>query len=155
VSARDAKDRLIPEPGYYQSRIEELTPDQQSQYLRAFSGDNPPLDLVQRYAWVRLCSLLRSGLFFVDSVDLGALSDEAKTLTRLQPKCDYYGERVAALLGQLAVLDDSARKEAAAVVREPLAPTNLGGGITVVMPIPELSPAFLDEALTTCSRFAG
>ena len=153
VFAHETSDRLVPEPGYYQSRVEELTSDQQAQYLRAFSGDNPPLDLVKRYAWVRLCSLLRSALFFVDSVDLAALCDEAKTLTRLQPKCDYYGERVAALLDQLAILDGSTRRKAAAAMREPLAPRTVGGGITIVMPTPELSPAFLDEALAICGRF--
>lgn len=153
LAAHDvADDRLVPEPGYYQSRADQLAPDQQAQYYRAFSDHGPQLDLVQKYAWVRLGSLLRSGIDSGDSVDLRALSNEAQTLRRIQPKCDYYADKVSTILENLAGLSHSDRRDAAAAIQALLAPTDLGGGITFVMPTPELSPAFLNQALEISGR---
>lgn len=146
-------DRLVPEPGYYESRADQLAPDQQAQYRRAFSED-ASLDLVQKYAWVRLGSLLRSGIHFADSVDLRALNDEAQALGRIQPKCDYYAQKVSSLLDHLAGFSGADRGEAVEGMQNLLAPTDLGGGMSFVIPTPELSPAFLDEALAICDRLA-
>lgn len=147
-----AEDRLVPEPGYYQSNADQLAPDQQAQYRRTFSDGHPALNLVQKYAWVRLGSLLRSGIHFAHSVDLRALSNEAQTLLRIQPKCDYYADKVSTILENLADLSDSDRRDAVTAIQGLLAPTDLGGGITFVIPTPELSPAFLDEALEISGR---
>jgi len=152
----DLSGRLVPEPGYYQCRITELSPDQQAQYLQAFASDARTLDLVQKYAWVRLSSLLRSAIYHVDSIDPGALRDEALRLMELQPKCKPSGEGVAEVLGSLAGLDKRAREKAAIALKERLEPETINAGpivITMTMNIaPELGATFLDEAMAICRQ---
>lgn len=152
----DPSGRLVPEPGYYQCRIAELSPDQQAQYLQAFAPEARTLDLVQKYAWVRLSSLLRSAIYHADSVDVGALRDEALTLIELQPKCKPSAEGVAAVLGLLADLDQPVREKAAAALRERLEPQTIdSGGIVFTMTMniaPELGATFLDEAIAICRK---
>jgi hypothetical protein len=152
LTAGGRSDRLVPDPGYYESRADDLTPDQQAEYVQAFSNNEPQLALVHKYAWVRLGSLLRSGLQFVDSVDLCALRDEAHTMRRLQPKCDYYGEKVARLLDRIADLDPGGRRAAITAIQELLSPADVRPGVMVLRTIPELSPAFLDPALNICAQ---
>ena len=53
---------LVPEPGWFDERLEVLTDDQQAEYLRAF-GSGTDLGLIAKYAQVRLTSLLRSMIF--------------------------------------------------------------------------------------------
>jgi hypothetical protein len=148
LAAHDvADDRLVPEPGYYQSNASQLTPDQQAQYLRAFSDESAGLDLVQKYAWVRLGSLLRSGFHSGDLADLRALSAEAHEMGWIQPRCDYYADMVSAILENLAGLSGSARRNAVAAIQALQAPTHSASGVSFGLPTPELSPAFLDKAL--------
>lgn len=52
---RTTEDRraLVPEPRYFQIRIEWLSSEQQAEYSTAF-GQSPDLSLIQKYAFVRL-----------------------------------------------------------------------------------------------------
>ena len=60
---------LVPEPGYFVTRIAQLTDDQQAEYLRAFGG-GAPLGFSGKYTFVRLVSLLESVLFHPGEADL-------------------------------------------------------------------------------------
>lgn len=150
-------DRLVPEPGYFQSRAEALSKDQQREYLQSFSVSDTSLRLVQKYAWVRLSSLLRSALYGADAVDLEALREEVMVLTRLQPKCAPHGGAVANVLGRLAEISGTtARERALAKIQELLEPKTVGDGpIVMIMPSPsELSRDFLEKASAICERLA-
>jgi len=104
---------FVPQPGYDEYRAENLTPDQQAEYIKAFrDGDN--LDLVAKYTWVRLSSLLRSAILWVGCCDLGSLVAEVETLGRLQPRCDFYAKGVRDVLGFLSALSHSRQADYAA-----------------------------------------
>jgi hypothetical protein len=71
--------QLVPEPGYFVNRIEQLTNEQQAEYLIAFSNRGT-LSLVQKYTFVRLVSLLESVLLYPGQVDDAAAEREAREL---------------------------------------------------------------------------
>lgn len=87
--------QLVPEPGYYVTRIEQLTDDQQAEYLDAFS-DQTTLPLVRKYTLVRLVSLLESMLFQPSEVDGAVAEQEARILASLHEGSGaWYGLEVA------------------------------------------------------------
>jgi hypothetical protein len=93
--------QLVPEPGYYVSRIAQLTDAQQAEYVTAF-GSQSTLPLVRKYTFVRLGSLLESVLFHPGEVNDAALEKEAETLASLHNgSAAYYGAKVA---GAIAIL---------------------------------------------------
>jgi hypothetical protein len=63
LSRKAAPGRLIPHPGWYEDRAETLAAEQQAEYLAAFGPDST-LEAVEKYAWVRLSSLIRSAAYF-------------------------------------------------------------------------------------------
>ena len=68
---------LVPEPGWFDERLEVLTDDQQAEYLQAFSSATN-LGLITKYAQVRLTSLLRSMIFHPEQVDLPSIERECR-----------------------------------------------------------------------------
>jgi hypothetical protein len=138
---------LVPQPDYYQVRAEELSADQQAEYLKAF-GSVPELELVRKYAFVRLSGLVRSVVYFPAAVDADALSAEALVLARLEPRSAWVAERVAQVVGFFAKLQGERRKAYAEELRQLLEPETAGSGfVIIVMPgARELSGNFLESA---------
>jgi len=153
-----ARPELVPHPGWYESRIEELNSDQQAEYATAF-GSARELLLVEKYAWVRLSSLLRSAIYFLSRVDAAELAAEVTVLARLQPRCAWYAEQSAGVLSVLSRLNDEAARELAEQLRlllepdEP-EPQQHGRILVIVHPpaIRESTPGFFEEALKLCDR---
>ena len=110
LSSKTAPGRLIPHPGWYEDRAETLTAEQQAEYLAAF-GPGASLEAVEKYAWVRLSSLIRSAAYHLGRVELSALAAEAKLLGKLQPRCVFYAGGVEALLSRLARLSQGKARE--------------------------------------------
>ena len=104
---------MVPHPPPYIELVEDLTPDQQAMYLRAFrSADN--LDLIEWYARFRLNSVFRSVILFTDRCDLASLAEEAEVLAcvgSVQDGCSWLGRAVADLIRSIAALDGSRRPE--------------------------------------------
>jgi hypothetical protein len=138
---------LVPQPGYYEVHVEDLAADQQAEYVLAF-GSTPELGHVQKYAFVRLSSLVRSAISFPDAVDPGMLSSEALVLSKLEPRCAWVAHRVAQVLGYFQALDDRRRRAYADELRELLEPERIGSGfVIIVMPgARELAGSFLESA---------
>jgi hypothetical protein len=100
--------QLVPEPGYYVTRIAQLTDAQQAEYTTAF-GSQTTLPLVRKYTFVRLGSLLESVLFHPGEVDDAALEQEAETLASIHNgSAAYYGAKVA---GAIAILREQSLAE--------------------------------------------
>lgn len=92
---------LVPEPGYYVTRITQLTDDQQEEYLTAFS-DQTTLPLVRKYTFVRFLSLLESVLLYPGSLDEAAAERETQLLAAIQGGTGMsYGSDVAAVIALL------------------------------------------------------
>jgi hypothetical protein len=139
---------LVPQPGYYEVRSDELRPDQQAEYLRAYGPDSS-LELVKKYAFVRLSGIIRSVIYFSDEIDAGTLSEEVRALARLEPRCDWTANQVADVVSALAALPEPRRAMYADQLRELLEPNEspVGGFVIIVMPGPnELGGSFLDSA---------
>jgi hypothetical protein len=138
---------LVPQPDYYQVRVEDLSADQQAEYLKAF-GSAPELGLVKKYAFVRLSGLVRSVVYYPAAVDADALSAEALVLARLEPRSAWVAERVAQVIGFFAKLEGERRRAYARELRELLEPERTGSGfVIIVMPgARELSGSFLESA---------
>lgn len=140
---------LVPEPGYYNTRIADLTDDQQAEYSRAFSSRGS-LALSRKYLFVRLVSLLESVLRYPNGIDAGRALDEAAFLETLHDASQF---DVAATIQALADQDINERKSRAALVAAieeaeagPLEhiladrlPPSLGG--------PPLSPKYMQSIL--------
>jgi hypothetical protein len=90
-------ERLVPQPGYYEVRIESLTLEQQSEYGASFVSPCR-LELVEKYAFVRLSSLLRSAIYHPDVIDGTVLADEARKVAVLQPKSAWCAVPIARIL---------------------------------------------------------
>jgi hypothetical protein len=138
---------LIPQPGYFEVRAEDLSSDQQAEYVRAF-GSVPALEVVRKYAFVRLSSLVRSAVYFPDAIEAGALSAEALALATLEPRCEWVAHRVARVIGFFARLEGGLRQAYARELRELLEPETHGSGfVIIVMPgARELAGSFLESA---------
>jgi hypothetical protein len=107
LSARSPGTSIVPHPVHYQT-VESLSAEQQHEYLRAF-GPMPSLELVEKYAWVRLSSLLRSAIYFTDRADVGALAKEATLIGKLQPRRAWQAQHTVMTLATLATLDERSR----------------------------------------------
>lgn len=93
--------QLVPEPGYYVTRIAQLSDAQQAEYLGAFS-DQTTLPLVRKYTFVRFVSLLESVAFQPGEVDDYAAEQEARMLTSLHDGSGaYYGSEVVEAIAAL------------------------------------------------------
>lgn len=138
---------LIPQPAYYEVRAEDLSSDQQAEYVRAF-GSAPALELVRKYAFVRLSSLVRSAVYFPDVIDAGALSAEALALTTLEPRCEWVAHRVARVIGFFERLEGRRKQAYVRELRELLEPKTHGSGFVIIfMPgARELAGTFLESA---------
>ncbi|MFI5393898.1 MAG: hypothetical protein ACHQ9S_00070 [Candidatus Binatia bacterium] len=138
---------LVPHPGYFEYRAEKLTSDQQAEYLSTFR-DGTDLDLVAKYAFVRLSSLLRSAVFNVGRCDIPSLGAEAKLLAQLEPRCAWSAERVGEVIGFLAALSGGQRAAyavALAKLLEPQPQTN--GFIVMIIDTPiDLTETFFNSA---------
>ena len=138
---------LIPRPDYYEVRAEDLSSDQQAEYVRAF-GPAPELELVRKYAFVRLSGLVRSAVYFSEAIDPAALSAEALALTTLEPRCAWVADRVAQIIGFFEPLEGTSRRAYAQELSELLEPQTHGSGfVIIVMPgARELAGSFLESA---------
>lgn len=151
---------LTPQPGYFQVRIESLSTDQQAEYVRAFASSGS-LELVQKYAWVRLSSLFRSAIYHISSVNPTALGAEIRLLTELQPRCAPHAADVLRVVNVLSGLAPADRAGYAAELQGLLEPetmrfsTPLGDiAMTTRAPATELSARFLDSAMEAGKPFA-
>jgi len=128
--------RLVPEPGYYVTRITQLTDDQQAEYLTAFS-DQATLDLVKKYTFVRLMSLLESALFFPLHVHDGAAQREIELIASLHDGSgSFYGAEVGqviAELGQQSLCDREARAKLLKAIEQHSQGVALGAGVTLTI----------------------
>ena len=105
---------MVPHPPPYIELVEDLTPDQQAMYLRAFrSADN--LDLIEWYARFRLNSVFRSVILFTDRCDLASLAEEARGagVRWVGPRWMQLARprRRQSLIRSIAALDGSRRPE--------------------------------------------
>jgi hypothetical protein len=101
---------LVPEPGYYVTRVADLTTDQQAEYLEAFRGA-PSLTLVSKYTFVRLTSLLESMITHPEEVVPATVEQECDLLGSLHPGSGAaYATEVAAFARQLAAEDPATRR---------------------------------------------
>lgn len=147
---------LIPRPDYYEVRAEDLSADQQAEYTRAF-GSAPELDLVQKYAFVRLSGLVRSAVYFAETIDADALSTEALALATLEPRCEWVAHRVARVIGFFETLEGTRKQAYVRELRELLEPDTHGSGfVVIVMPgARELAGSFLESAEQHGRRLVG
>lgn len=122
--------QLVPEPAYFQFRVETLSHDQQAEYIFAFS-ETHDLELVQKYAFVRLSSLIRSAVFHPDAVDHRRLSEEALLLAELKPQCSWIAHSVAQVLRYLQALNGRRRRAYADDLKKLLEPQATSGLITL------------------------
>jgi hypothetical protein len=110
------RSKLVPEPGYYQTRIETLSDDQQGEYMAAFGTDGRAGQLVRKYAFVRLVSLLESVALFPDTVDAVAAVQESLTIGALVRST--YADDVASTIQLLADAPPRERRERADILRD-------------------------------------
>ena len=138
---------LVPEPGYYVTRIEQLTHDQQAEYLLAFS-DRGTLPLVRKYTFVRLVSLLESVLFHPGHLDDGATEREARALASFHGASgDYYASEVADVVAELRQQPLSERQARAKLLKDIGERTGRAMlGVSVTLTFGDVSP--LGMALT-------
>jgi len=119
ATARGKKKRatLVPEPAYFQDRLDTLTDDQQAEYLEAF-GEGACLQLARKYALVRLTSLLRSMVVHPGVIDLVRAERECRLLASIRDdsKDDIYAQ-VADLAQYLSGLAPDDRRERLEILR--------------------------------------
>lgn len=150
---------LVPQPDYYQVRAETLSLDQQAEYTRAFAAPHE-LELIEKYAFVRLSSLLRSAIFSPGVVEPEQLADEVHRLGLLQPKLDWYGTKVEQILRVFSGLDLPEQNAYAKELAELLEPqaTKIGDATVTIMigglamGSYEFAPDFLEHAVTAGNR---
>jgi hypothetical protein len=117
VHATESAQRLVPEPGYYVTRSEDLTKEQQSEYYSAFSGRVSP-ELVRKYKFVRLQSLLETAILYDSDLSFEAIEREALLLGQLSgDRDDYYSAAVADAVQFLERLPQENRAERLALLR--------------------------------------
>ena len=109
---------LIPEPEWFDERLESLTDDQQAEYIRAF-GSGTNLGFIAKYARVRLTSLLRSMIFHPEQVDLPSIERECRALSTIygHSNDDLYLQ-LADLAGFLGRSDPKERRERLDILRQ-------------------------------------
>jgi hypothetical protein len=128
---KTSKVTLVPEPGWFDERLESLTDDQQAEYLRAFErGTN--LGLVAKYGQVRLTSLLRSMILEPDHVSLSTIERECRALSTIngRGKDDIYSP-VADVVQALDRMDKNERQERLAILRQ-LDERSSDGNVTTI-----------------------
>ena len=137
------KSQLVPEPGYYLTRISQLTDDQQGEYLIAFS-DHTTLSLVRKYTFVRFMSLLESVLLNPGFLDEVAAEQETQLLAAIQGGSGRnYGSKVAdviALLREVPLSDRQARARLIAEISQGRGAAVPGAGVTLTVTIGDGSP---------------
>jgi hypothetical protein len=112
------KSHLVPEPGYYVTRIAQLTDDQQAEYSIAFS-DRTTLHLVRKYTFVRLMSLLESVLFFPGQIDERAAEREIQLMASLHDgSAGFYGREAGDVIAELSQQTLPERQVRAKLLRE-------------------------------------
>ncbi|HET9177391.1 MAG TPA: hypothetical protein VFQ24_03450 [Terriglobia bacterium] len=130
------KSQFVPEPGYYVTRITQLTDDQQGEYLIAFS-DQTTLPLVRKYTFVRIMSLLESVLLNPGSLDEVAAEHETQLLAAIHGGTgSSYGSEVAeviALLRDEPLSDRQARAKLIAEISQNRDTAMKGAGITLTI----------------------
>jgi hypothetical protein len=110
--------QLVPEPGYYVTRVAQLSDAQQAEYLSAFS-DGTTLPLVWKYTFVRLVSLVESVLFEPGEVDDAAAEREAGFLASLHNGSGaWYGSEVAEAVAVLRQHPLMERQTRAALLKD-------------------------------------
>jgi hypothetical protein len=108
---------LVPEPGYFETDLAQLSDDQQAEYFQAFSSQGS-FSLIQKYAHVRLKSLLESTVLFPNDVDLEAVMREAKALASFSAgQGAYFGEVVGEAASHFHSLSENARQELSRLLR--------------------------------------
>jgi hypothetical protein len=128
AQGKTPKSQLVPEPGYYVTRIAHLTDDQQGEYLIAFS-DRTTLSLVRKYTFVRFMSLIESVLFYPGRLDEGAGERETQFIASLHDGSGgFYGSEVAVVIAFLRQQPLSERKARAKLIAD----INEGRGIAMV-----------------------
>jgi len=109
---------LVPEPGWFDERLEVLTDDQQAEYLRAF-GSGTNLGLIAKYAQVRLTSLLRSMILHPEQVDLPSIERECRALSTIHGHSnDNLHSQVADVARFLGLSDPKERRERLDILRQ-------------------------------------
>ena len=98
--------RMVPYPMAHEYALDDLTADQQAEYMRAFR-DADDLDLAARYAPFRINSVVRSAILFPDRCNLAALAEEADALAQIGFECLYFGSDAAAIIRFIAKLGGS------------------------------------------------
>lgn len=78
---KSSKLPLVPEPAYFANRIQDLSDDQQAEYLRAFGTPAEP-QLFRKYFYVRLQSLFESAIMCDLETDYRTLESEALFLAQ-------------------------------------------------------------------------
>jgi hypothetical protein len=149
LSRKAAPGRLIPHPGWYEDRAETLTSGQQAEYLAAFGPDST-LEAVEKYAWVRLSSLIRSATYHLERVEVSALAAEAELLGKLQPRCAFYANGIEELLSRLAKLGRAQAREVVEgwqLLLNPEPPFEVGPIQIIMETTPaESTPSFFEDA---------
>ncbi len=118
AKGKTPRSRFVPEPGYYVTRIPELTDDQQGEYLIAFC-DRTTLPLVRKYTFVRLTSLLESVLFYPSQVDDAAAEKEARHIASLNEGSGaFYASEVSKVIACLCQQHLTERQTRAQLLRD-------------------------------------
>lgn len=153
--------RLIPQPDYFQVRADSLSLEQQAEYARTFT---PPykLELIEKYAFVRLSSVLRSAIFSPGVVEPSTLVAEANQLGALGPKARYYASHIETILRYFTELEDTEQRAYAGELAQLLKPESTTiGGLTITITIGgggggyEFGWRFLGEAEAAGRRRTG
>lgn len=146
--------RLVPRPGYFQHRAEKLTSDQQAEYLETFRNGTD-LDMVAKYAFVRLSSLLRSAVFHVGRCNLASLLAEVRLLAQLEPRCGWSAEGVADVIRFLSALSGARLAGYAASLAKLLEPQpQTSGFVVIVLDVPvDLTRDFFDSARELAAKY--
>ncbi len=136
--------RLVPEPGYFNDRLEDLTDDQQAEYLRAY-GLGCDLSLVVKYALVRLTSLLRSMIVHAEEVGLDSIERECRFLAGISGNStgDAFSQ-VADVARFLNALDLDRRRTRLDILRQLDEKSSDGGVNTITL---DLSTGAMQSSL--------
>jgi len=130
------KSELVPEPGYYVTRITQLTDDHQAEYFIAFS-DRTTLPLVRKYTFVRLMSLLESVLSYPGRFDDSAGERETHLIASLHDGSGgFYGSEVAeaiTFLRQQPLSERQARAKLLGDINQHSGTVTVGVGVTLTI----------------------
>lgn len=104
---------LVPEPGYFETRLCELSDAQQAEYLKAFGGGGEPA-LARKYLFVRLQSLLETAVLHPDHASAELVIREVRALGSLKAgSAEAYAEEVASAIEHLERLPRGERQKRA------------------------------------------